>query len=539
MLNISWKAQLSSGLAAIALVCIGSPAQAQATNLPLAKQLADIAFGYAQAQQPEKAIALLEQAQTYVGKDCFEAIAWLKIGVAYQAAGDQDQGEKFLTKAADSATERTSGNCYSSATSPTESVLNRATEYAEAGHLDLALQIATRVDSFFAPLTLAKIAGEYAEAGQPREAKRILTQTIASYQALVAQEKLDNVPGLDADNIPVLMAYQLSQSGQLELAKFVVEQSGLVPTKLPEPTQPSETTASNITHYLFIARLLADLGQSQQALPLLDSIVLNIQPSAEYPLEETLNWVEAAQIYHLLNSSSQANKALEQAQTRLAQLSKTQTLPSAQAAIVRGYAGIGEFDQALALAKSVADVSQRQIAYSAIATAYAKAGLSAEADSLVQSIGNPQFSRVDMLHAYLETKQYAQAEQVAQQPDMIEFLPAVGSAYCEAGLPEKVVPLIDQSPSKDWLRECAATEFATQGEFERASALAQTIEVPETKAEALTQIAVQYNNPTDNSRWQRLWERFSNLWQRQSDVSRSEPVAKLLDQAVSLIQPKK
>ncbi|MGB3299379.1 MAG: hypothetical protein WBA76_14005, partial [Phormidesmis sp.] len=426
MLNASWKSQIGSGLAAVVLVCMGSSAQAQATNLPLANQLADIAFGYAQAQQPEKAIALLEQAETYAGEDCFEAIAWLKIGVAYQAAGDQNQGEKFLTKAADSAVERTSGTCYSSATSPAESFLNRAAEYAEAGYLDLALQLATKVDDFFAPYTLAKIAGEYAEAGQPREAKRILTQTIASHQAFVAQDNPYSTPGLSADNMLILMTYQLSQSRQLELAKFVIEQSELVPTQLPEPAQSSEAAAANINQYLSIARLLADLDESQQALSLLDSIVLNIRPSTEYPLEEILNWVEAAQIYHLLNSSSQATKALEQAQASLTQPSKAQILPSAQAAIVRGYAGIGEFDQALALSKSIADVSERQSAYGAIATAYAEAGQSAAADSLVKSIGNPQFARVNMLHVYLENKQYAQAEQVAQQPDMIEFLPEVG-----------------------------------------------------------------------------------------------------------------
>ncbi|MGI8935199.1 MAG: hypothetical protein ACR2FS_14115 [Phormidesmis sp.] len=118
MLNISWKAQLSGGLAAVALLCASNTAQAQSTDLTLAKHLADIAFGYAQAQQPEKAITLLGQAETYAGEDCFESIAWLKIGVAYQAAGDQAQGEKFLARAAESAVERTASRARKVSASP-------------------------------------------------------------------------------------------------------------------------------------------------------------------------------------------------------------------------------------------------------------------------------------------------------------------------------------------------------------------------------------------------------------------------------------
>lgn len=531
MLNTSWKAQLSSGLAVVALACIGSPAQAQSIDPGLASQLADIAFGYAQVQQPEKAIALLEQAKTYEGDDCFEAIAWLKIGVAYQAAGDQAQGEEFLTRATETAAERTSENCHSSATSPTESFLNRAAEYAEAGHLDLALQLTTRVDDFFEPFTLAEIAAEYAEAGQLRKAKRILTQAITNHQALVAQLTQDNpdgAPASVADNVLILMASQLSESGQPELAKFVVEQSGLVPAQLPDPDQTSENAVSDIANPLFIAQLLLDLEQPQQVVSLLDSIVPRIQLSPDYPMEAIYSWVGAAQIYHQLDSS-QAIEVLEQAQTSLAQ-SNSQTLPSAQAQLARGYAEIGEFNQALTISESIDDVSQRQIAHGTIAASYARAGLPEEADSLVKSIGNPQFARADMLRAYLETEQYTQAEQVAQQPDMKEYSGQISQTYCEAGLLEEAVTWIDQNPAEDWLRECVATEFAKQGEFERALALVQPIEAPDNKADALTQIAIQHANPAADSRWQRLWHRWFG-------GDRLEPAVEILDQALSLVQP--
>ena len=536
MLNISWKSQLSSGLAAIALVCIGSPVQAQSVDRDLAAQLADIAFGYAQVQQLEKAIALLEQAETYEGGDCFEAITWLKIGVAYQAVGDQAAGEAFLTQAAESATEKTAGDCYSSATSPTESFLNRAAEYAEAGHLDLALQLTTRVDSIFEPLTLAKIAAAYAEVGQRQKAEQVLAESIADQPALVARFTQDNSDGdsiLYADRILIAMIGQLLQLEQPELAAFVIEQSELVPVQISAPTQSSDT-AFNIYNALSIARLLAELEQPQQALSLLDSVVPNIQLSPQYPFEVFHNRVEAAQIYHQLDSS-QAIEILAQTQASLAQLSDPQLLSSAQVRIVRGYAEIGEFDPALALAESIDSVSERQTAYEAIAAGYAKAGLSEEADSLVESIGNPRFGRVGILRAFLETEQYAQAEQLAQQPDMIEFLAEVGRTYCEAGLLERAVALIEQSPAEDWLRGCVATELAKQGEFERALDLAQPIEEPTYKAQVFTRIAVQSANPTAGSRWQRLWRQLSAPWQRWFGTA--EPTIEILDQALNLIQP--
>ena len=226
-----WKSQLRCGLAVVALVCLGHSAQAQSIERVQAQQLADLAFGYAQAQQTDRAIALLQEAETYAGGDCFEANVWLRIGVAYQAVGDLAAGEKFLTQAAESAIEKTATDCYSSGTSPLESVLNRAKEYAAAGHLDLARQVADLNEHLLKPLTLAEIAGYYAAAGQSRAAKQILTQAIADHQALIAQaadsETADSMAWA-LDRIPASMAIRLMQEAHPELAKFVVEQSELI-----------------------------------------------------------------------------------------------------------------------------------------------------------------------------------------------------------------------------------------------------------------------------------------------------------------------
>ncbi|MGD1942177.1 MAG: hypothetical protein ACFB0G_12770, partial [Leptolyngbyaceae cyanobacterium] len=300
MVAVAWKSQFTIGLAVAAAFCLGHPAQAQSIERGQAQQLADLAFGYAQAQQTDQAIALLQEAETYAGGDCFEAIAWLKIGVAYQAAGDLVAGEKFLAQAGESAIEKTATDCYSSGTSPSESVLNRAAEYAAAGHLDLARQVADLNEHLLKPLTLAEIAGHYAAAGQSRAAKQVLAKAISDHQALVAQAA-DSETAADlawaSDAIPAGMATLLMQAEHPELAKFVVEQSELISTQLAELASTADAAAVDIGHSLAVARLLIDLEQPQQAQSLLEATVPQIQPSAADPLETIQTWVEAAQLY--------------------------------------------------------------------------------------------------------------------------------------------------------------------------------------------------------------------------------------------------
>ena len=64
MVVTSWISQLRCGLAVVALVFLGHPAQAQSVDRGQANQLATLAFGYAQAHQIDQAIALLQEAET-------------------------------------------------------------------------------------------------------------------------------------------------------------------------------------------------------------------------------------------------------------------------------------------------------------------------------------------------------------------------------------------------------------------------------------------------------------------------------------------
>ncbi|MGB5972662.1 MAG: hypothetical protein WBG38_05060, partial [Nodosilinea sp.] len=451
------------------------------------------------------------------------------------AAGERAQGEDLLERASKVAVEQTKGDCYSSATSPTESFLNRAAEYSEAGYLEVALQVASHIEDLFKPLMLAEVAEDYAKMGQQRKAKEVITEAIAAHKKFIAQNAdagSDSIPW-SPDRIFTAMAFQLVESGQPELATFVLAQSELVSSQNEVTDPSSDATLDDISHALSVANLLAKLERSQEARSLVEAIAPKIELSKAYPTEVIYRWVDVAQLYNRLGERSKAVEMLEQAENLPETLSNSEIMAT-RALLAGGYAELGEFDRAKALADTIDHVPERQNAYRSIAVAYAKAGSVDTANSLVQSIGNPQFGRSSLIHAYLETEQYAEAEKIAQQPDMREsMLPQIGATYCSEGLPEQVVALIQPGSSEDWLRSCAATEFARQGEFQRALELAQTIENSENKANALVDIASQYTRPRTEHR---LQGRLSDFWQHLFGITNSENAAEILDQARSLIE---
>lgn len=487
MSNIFRKVRLSGWLAAIALLCAASPTLAQSTeDLARARQLADIAFVYAQAGESDRAIALLEQAETYTSEGCFEAIPWLKIGVAYQAVGEQNRGEFFLTQAADSAIERTLEDCDVNAVSPAEAFLDRAVEYAALGYLDLAMQVANRVDDLFKPVQLTEIAITYAKANRQAEAEEILAQALIDHQQLLARTIEDSsyVTPLLSDRMPMFIARQLVEADQPDLANFVVEESKL----LQDLSEPDNILDDEywLERSLSMAGFLVEIEQSQQALPLLDLVESNLQPiSNPYTLYQ---WVEAARLYSKLDSN-RSETLFEEVEANLSQLPASQ-IAYAKVTLTRGYANADKFEEALATANSIDETSKRQKANWAIAIAYAKARRPEDANALIQA-DSLRFFRISLMHTYLKTGQYSQAEKIARQPDMTDFLAEVGRTYCNMGLPESVLPLIELSSSADQLRRCAAVAFAQQGEFDRGLALAQMIADPEDQAAALRAIALQ------------------------------------------------
>ncbi|ESA37023.1 hypothetical protein N836_05525 [Leptolyngbya sp. Heron Island J] len=525
MLTLFLKSIFGGSVVSISLLCLGSAALAQPVEFSRASQLADIAFGYGLANRADKAMPLLEQAATYEGGDCSEANVWLRIGVGYQAVNQPNKAEEFFTQAVEIARDRTLENCASSGTSPNESLLNRAENYAEAGHLDLALNIANRVDYLFQPITMAEIAGEFYDAGQQAEAEQLVMQAVEIAQQSPTEPIVYQMITL------ITMAEQLTELGQTELAQLVVETSKL---KQPEAFEVPDSFAATLYnfHMLRLARLLVDLDQPQLALSIVDDVVPNIQPLPEFPLDAVNNWIDAAVLYNTLDSD-QAETLWATINNHIQQITNPQELASAQRSLVQGYTEMGDFEQAKTQAQAIENTRERQVAHETIASAYARAGQVEAANSLVQSMGNPQSVRRSLVRVYLDTEQYDQAEQLAQQPDMLEALPEIGSRYCKLGLFERVVPLIDLSPSADGLRSCAAIAFAKQGEIERALELTETIADPGNRSNTLVAISAQYT--TEPVSWQRLIGWLPKSVKTWLGVHDSAKAVELLDQALELI----
>ncbi|MEM1254494.1 MAG: hypothetical protein AAGI69_18840 [Cyanobacteria bacterium P01_H01_bin.21] len=531
MSTLFLKSLLGGGTTSLAILF--SAASALAVDLGQAQQLADIAFGYAIANQPDKAIPLLEQAETYQGGDCFEGNAWLKISVGYDAVNQADKAQTYLNRAIDTARDRTAENCASSGTSPSESLLNRTIDYAEAGNLDLAVDLVHQVDAWSQPLAMAEIAAEYNKAGQPQQAQQLIADAIVSVQE--DEATLDVVYG---NQILLATVGLLLLEDQTDLAKWTIEESEIITSLLENPTDALENDADTYQR-IGLARLLADLDQPQQALTVLDATVPTIQPSSQFPLDAFIGWIDAAQLYTELGSE-QADDVWQQVNRNLEQLSNSHTIASVQGRLVSAYAKIGEFEQARALAETIANTNERSTAYQEIAIAYAEAGLVNEANDLIESIGEPEFARQNILRAYLHTEQYAEAEQLAKQT--VEFLPEVIRTYCETDQPERAMRLFEQLDAandapKDWLRSCIATQLAGQQQFDSALELTQTILDHDDKATTLTAIAVQQINRTPRSLWGRFVSRLPKslqVWLTPSD-SHQHAIA-LLDQALDLVQ---
>ncbi|MGB3294789.1 MAG: hypothetical protein WBB01_17535, partial [Phormidesmis sp.] len=454
------------------------------------------------------------------------------------------KGEAFLAQASETMALREQENCAGSATSPSESVANRIVEYAEAGHLDVALHTAKSVEVSFHSLVAAfivvQVAEESYEAGRQKEAKEIITRSIQDITAMAEQEANPTIV-----NQTILgAAGYFSAEENAELSKFVLEESDLVALQLSADND-SDSSAPLLEQYqsLQLARILVDIEQPQQALDILEALTANIQASSKFPTEIVRTWVEAATLYSKLDGklgSEKADDAIAAANASLSQMPDVRSVDEAKTILVRGYAELSQFDQASELAKSIESVKARQSAYIAIVSAYIRAGLVEEAEQLAESIGMSESVRLDMMRAYLETEQYDKAQQIAEQPDMLDYLPEVGQAYCREGMLEQAVSLIDllepAEPSTDWLRGCTATAFAEQDQFDQALEIAQSMAAPERKANVLIEIAAQLTAPPD-SFWQRWIAQLPSPFDSWlGGTPASTEAVELLDQARSLIE---
>ena len=511
--------------------------------------LADIGTQYAAIGKSEQAIKILDQALPLtkeITNQCFKANPLTKVAGGYIQAGQDTKGKKLLEEAIQIAHIQTAKNCSGSATSPDESLLNRAKEYAEAGYYDFALEIITRVNNpIFTPITMAEVAVDYAKAGEVKKATQVVNQAME-----IAQR---NDYPLYRTMTLVAIAEHLSQPRQTKQVVQQVLKRALESLSAIDEAQSSENTAMKIYQMQRIAKQFAQVGKEEQAIEILDRTLPKIRmlPDKPFPLEKPSRLVKTAIQYAELKQKNKAISTLAEAQT-IASISidKAQSKDSALAKVAEGYAEVGKFDQAQQIARSIKSVNVREEAFRGIVIAYAKAGNSDRAVKLAKSIGNPNSTFIGIIRHYIKIGQNDRALQLVEKWNVKGIKSEIALAYLQAGKPERVLQIvksISSSPNNsdrmEWIFPDIAREFAKQGQFDQAFQFAQTITDKTDKAHALTGIAQKYvTKKQDNFGFiQKIFSMLTNSFNSLFGSSNKDKASEILDRALQVaqsIQPK-
>jgi tetratricopeptide (TPR) repeat protein len=469
----------------------GGQALAEETYSQKASLLADIAVQYRAIGQSEQALKILDQAlplAQVTTNDCFKGTALVKVAGGYILAGQEALGKKLLAEAIQIARTQTATGCHVSATSPEESLLNRASEYAEVGYYDLAVEIITGVNNpVFTPIEMAEVAGHYAKAGEGEQATQVLNQALEMAQRLDdAQYKTLTLMGI---------ASHLIQAGQTQLVPQVLELALKSTSAINEVQSRDNAAAIKLSGMLDITSQFAEVGQQRRAKELLDQTLPKIRTfdSKPFPLQKTLDLVVVAVQYAALEQSNLAVEILAEAQASAQAIDEPQIKNNAIARVAGGYAEIENFEMAQQIARSIKSVNHREQAFRGIVLAYAKAGDSEQALQLAKSIGSPYVTFGGIVRHYLQSGQYDLALEIVQQNNLSDLLSDVAIAYLEAGQPEQALKIAqsiqsasDTRHQKDGRFSAIAPGFAKQGDWEQALQVARSIKDKSYKAQALT-----------------------------------------------------
>jgi tetratricopeptide (TPR) repeat protein len=563
--------------ALIATFFPGGQVLAEETYSGKASLLADIAVQYTAAGQSEQAVKLLDQALPLtkaITNECFKGTPLVKVAGGYILAGQEAKGKQLLAQAIQVARTQTATGCHMSATSPEESLLNRAKEYAEAGYYDLAVEIITAVNNpVFSPLALGEVAGHYAKAGESEQATKVINQAIA------IARRFDDARYRTMTLIGI--AEHLSQAGQKEQVPQVLERA-LESVSAMDEAQSSENASMKVNHTLRIAKQFAQVGQDRRAIELLDQTLPKIRTVADkpFPSEKTSQLVETAIQYAALEQKNKAIETLAEVRTAAQAMDEARSKSDALAKVANAYAEIGNFEQAEQIARLIEDVYLRESAFGKIAIAYAKAGYADKAVKLAKSIGNPNGTLIGIARHYLAKEQYDQALQFVQkwnvkglmselalaylkagQPDQalqlvqkgnIEgFMPEIALGYVKAGQPDQARQIVESIPSSpdtkqqmEWMLPAIAGGLAEQGQFDQALQVARAITDKSYKAEALTAIAEQYvaREPEKKGPIQQILSVFTSSFNSLFGDSNKDKASEILEQALQLtnsIAPKR
>ncbi len=471
----------------------GQPGFAKERSTTRAPLVAEIAFQYAALDRAPSAVNLLNRALSITEtdqSDCYKSDPLVRIANGYTLAGQTSKGQQLLARAFQIAREQTLANCRLSATSPEESLLNRAIDYAEAGQTDFALEIIRAVDNWYRPIAMVRIAEAYRKDQKLDQSKQLLNEAIT-----IAQRD----PNLrNRRQVLISIAAELTRTGQLELLLSLLQQT--LDTIRTAP-QSEDTSEWNLTQTLQITHILSESGQKSKAIAVLNQVVPEIRAfrPREFPSEKVNLLSQAAVQYAAVGDSEQAKAILAIAEST-AQALKASDRNLAATQVARSYAEIGQIQTARKLATQLKELVDRESVFRAIAVYYIKSGQQKQAVQIARSLSTARnLTLTEIVDYYLFKKQYDQALSIAQQERVHERLPNVALAYAEAGKPEQALKVVqftrsrnNQTNSLYWLMPSLAEAFAKQGQFEQALQIAQAVQQKKYKSQALSAIATQY-----------------------------------------------
>ncbi|MBE9113720.1 hypothetical protein IQ273_30565 [Nodosilinea sp. LEGE 07298] len=539
-----------------AVIYSGGEAVAAQNQDMQARLLADIAFQYADLEQSQRSLDVLDQAQRSVAEMtdiCFQANPLTKVAGGYRLVGQNEQGKTLLAKAIQTAQTQEATGCSGSATSPTESLVNRAHEYAEDGHLELAIELSQGLKE---PMLMAELAGDLFEAGQPRRARNLLNQAI------------DLAKGIEdsfyATQMLTVMANRLRLAGHSDQAQRVLEQA-LESSSTFDLAQSEDAASSQLNAILSISRELVAAQAQPQALELLAQIRPQIETLASpFPADRFVYWVDAALQYADLGQQPEAEAILATALAAAEAMPKgeTQTRDDALSRVANGYIKLGDIDRGLNINASIQSANARAGVVREATIAHAAADDLDAAIALARSTGQENLNLAltelaryylaqnqpdqaweivqtqsvqgvasEVAVGYLEAEQPEQALEVVKTSELEGFAADVALAYAKAGQPEQAA-----AGQLDYLRPAIARELAQQKQFDSALQVAQSITDDIYKAQALIAIAQAYGPtaPAERGLFQSLLANLASFLTGGAGDSERQKAIEVLEQALQI-----